>query len=508
MCRRTSCSRVHVRGIDTRESMNDLPSYLKFITKSFLKWCRNRFVLVCCALVLFMCCRVGAGSSAGSSARAYERSVRLNSTCKIIFFFFSLISASCTATKIIFSIPFFFYDVQKKYFVRNIFLNGCATSFLVTLRSSLTMIISNFFCLSRVRFILLLALSSPTNPLPGGTRTRKRKRWTNILILLRVSIVAASLASASASAAACESSQHGTRAKSRSRVAGMLDYEATIQCSMTNSRSNQRMLVETVRRRNLENCSTHDLDFEIRSTGNKASVVVSADDEIKIIFSRQQLELLLGSDNRLLAWQGMISTWVDESSDMGSAGLVVVTNDHVDAAQPSFERSKINETGPTVGGGPKFSVDQTAFASGQDDLVKNSAGVDVGRHFGFYSTRLSSALVSVAGIRLLVRLLDSILLGLVALVALVLSVVNFCIEIWLGGNFSWLMVRALILLACCSCSCFFAAASGRKKLTLGRFFFVFVVIFFVYLGDVNVLKLNWLLKKFWSAGQSNFLLDF
>ena len=344
-----------------------------------------------------------------------------------------------------------------------------------------------FFCLARVSFILLLALSSPTTPFPGGTRTRKIKRWTHILILLQVSIVAASLASASASAsaAACESSQHGTRAKSRSRVAGMLDYEATNQCSMTNSRSTQRMLVETARRRNLENCSTHDLDFEIRSTGNKASVVSNADDEIKIIFSRQRLELLLGSDNRLLAWQGMISMLVDENCDMGSAGLVVVTNDHVGAAQPSFERSKINETGPTVGGVPKFSVDQTAFASGQDNLVKNNAGDDVGRHFGFYSTRwwlqlaLSSAMVLVAGIRLLVRLLDSNLLG--GLVALVLSVMNFCIEIWLGGDFSWLISRhALILLACCSCSCFFAAASGRKKLTLGRFFFVFVVIFFVY----------------------------
>ena len=119
-CRRTSCSRVHVRGLAIRESMNDLPSYLKFITKSFLKWCRNRFVFVCYALVLFMCCRVGAGSSAGSSARAYERSVRLKSTGKIIFFF-SLISASCTATKTIFFSYFFFLRRSKKSFLFEIY---------------------------------------------------------------------------------------------------------------------------------------------------------------------------------------------------------------------------------------------------------------------------------------------------------------------------------------------------------------------------------------------------
>ena len=369
----------------------------------------------------------------------------------------------------------FFFRSNTKF---EIFLNGRAISFWFTLSFSLTKFSVSF--LSFLVFTRFNCLSFQTNHLTGGTR--KRKRWTRNIILILISSLPTVTASL-ASAAACESSQHGTRAKSRSRVAGMLDYEATNQCSMTNSRSTQRMLVETAHRRNLENCSTHDLDFEIHSTGNKASVVSSADDEIKIIFSRQRLELLLGSDNRLLAWQGMISMLVDENCDMGSAGLVVVTNDHVGAAQPSFERSKINETGPTVGGVPKFSVDQIAFASGQDNLVKNNAGDDVGRHFGFYSTRwwlqltLSSAMVLVAGIRLLVRLLDSNLLG--GLVALVLSVMNFCIEIWLGGDFSWLISRhALILLACCSCSCFFAAASGRKKLTLGRFF-LFSLLFFL-----------------------------
>ena len=179
-CRRTSCSRVHVRGLAIRESMNDLPSYLKFITKSFLKWCRNRFVFVCYALVLFMCCHVGAGSSAGSSARAYERGVRLKSTGKIIFLLLPHICVlHCHQNNVFFSFFFFlflFYDVQKKFFVRNIFLNGCATSFLVTLRSSLTMNISNFFFVFPVFLLFCFSLFPPQLFLFQVEREQERER--------------------------------------------------------------------------------------------------------------------------------------------------------------------------------------------------------------------------------------------------------------------------------------------------------------------------------------------
>ena len=303
----------------------------------------------------------------------------------------------------------------------------------------------DLFFLSVFLFSLSIFCPSITNDLPGGTRTRKRttRWWTHthilILILSLFTITAASLALA----LACESLQHG-REKSKCRVAGNLDYEATTLCNMTDSRCTQQMLTEMASR-NLENCSMHDL-----TSRDKGSVVT--DNEIRFSCHRLQLPEIY---NGLLLWQGGMTTTLvaNENSDVNSVSLATVTNDYVDISQPSFKHSnsKINET--FVVDVPKFSTDDhiitVEFARGQQ-LVKNNSGDGRSRdNFVLYSMiwqqlTLISGVVLVEGITFFKRLMDSILPGLVVLV--LAEAVNYCIgigiETWLGGDFSSLISQA------------------------------------------------------------------
>ena len=218
------------------------------------------------------------------------------------------------------------------------------------------------------------------------------------------------------------------KTSAQSPTAGSSDENAKLfSASFGGEIFSKEIFIVPLEKCNSENCSMH--DFEIRSTStcrDKGSIVTANDDDI--IFSRHRLQLLDIYD-RLLLWQGMTMTFVDENS----IGLVAVTNDHVDISQSSFEHSKINEMEMTVAVGiPKFSDDDhiitVEFVRGQQ-LVKNSSGDDMSRHLV-----LNSAIwFLVKGIAFFKRLMDSILPG---LVVLVLSVVNFCIciETWLGGD--------------------------------------------------------------------------
>ena len=86
-CRHATCSWINVQVVNIKELVNDLPSSLKFIVKSFLKKGRiTCFVLiVCCTLALLMCVCVGAGSSASAFTPARGRDLSFKSTGKIFF---------------------------------------------------------------------------------------------------------------------------------------------------------------------------------------------------------------------------------------------------------------------------------------------------------------------------------------------------------------------------------------------------------------------------------------
>ena len=173
-----------------------------------------------------------------------------------------------------------------------------------------------------------------------------------MILISSLSTVTASLDLAFA--LACESSQHG-REQIRSRVAGKLDYKVAILCNRIDSRCTQPMLTETASC-NLENCSTHDL-FESHSTGDEGSVVSS--DEI--IFSRHRLQLLDSYNNGLLLWQGMMMALIDDNNVVDS--VVVVTNDHVDISQPSFEHSTMNKIELLLSAAPLTNMKHTIVAT-------------------------------------------------------------------------------------------------------------------------------------------------
>ena len=84
-CRHATCSWINVQVVNIKELVNDLPSSLKFIVKSFLKKGRiTCFVLiVCCTLALLMCVCVGAGSPARLIAPTRGHNLRFASTGKI-----------------------------------------------------------------------------------------------------------------------------------------------------------------------------------------------------------------------------------------------------------------------------------------------------------------------------------------------------------------------------------------------------------------------------------------